>query len=68
LDMEGSLAVLDQMAARVQAETQRHYYRFKTNPEEFENSEGFFKMLMLAVVLAEDFRVQYIWIFTDFSG
>lgn len=59
LDVDGNLAVLSEMAERVRSETERHEYRFHQNPAEFENSEGFFKMLMLAVVLREDFRVEY---------
>jgi hypothetical protein len=59
LDLTKSLEVLDGMAARVRAETERHRYRFLRNPAEFENSEGFFRMIMLAVVLAEDFQVRY---------
>jgi hypothetical protein len=58
-DLNNSLTILDQMAARVRTETERHLNRFQRNPTEFENSEGFFKMLMLAVVLAEDFQVHY---------
>ena len=59
VDLAASLAELDKMAARVRSETERHLYRFQTNPAEFENSEGFFRMVMLAVVLAEDFGVRY---------
>jgi hypothetical protein len=59
LDLNGCLARLDDMAARVRSETERHYYRFKANPGEFEHSEGFFRMVMLAVVLAEDFGAHY---------
>lgn len=59
LNLSESLAVLDQWAARVRAETERHAYRFERNPAEFENSKGFFKLLMLGVVLAEDYRVHY---------
>jgi len=55
----GSLATLDTMADRVRHETERHLYRFQRNPSEFENSPGFFRMLMLAVVLAEDFGITY---------
>jgi hypothetical protein len=43
----------------IRSETARHAYRFRQNPAKFENSEGFFKMLMMAVVLAEDFHVHY---------
>jgi hypothetical protein len=59
LDIAASLAVVEQMAARVQVETARHRYRFQQQPGEFENSEGFFRMMMLMVVLAEDFKVHY---------
>ena len=53
------LATLDQWAGRVKTETERHLYRFRANPVEFENSEGYFRMLMMAVVLYEDFGVRY---------
>ncbi|MGO8931768.1 MAG: hypothetical protein ACLQU3_33350 [Limisphaerales bacterium] len=58
-DLNVCLAKLDEMAARVRSETARHLHRFQAKPAEFEHSEGFFRMLMLAVVLAEDFGVQY---------
>jgi len=58
-DLEVSLAELDKMAARVRSETERQLYRFQKHPAEFEYSEAFFRMLMLAVVLAEDFGVRY---------
>ena len=51
---------LDAWAARVRAETERHRNRFNRNPAEFEHSDGFFKMLMMAVVLAEDCGVHYV--------
>jgi len=59
VDVTSSLALLDQWAVRVKSETERHNYRFERNPAEFENSKGFYKMLMLGVVLAEDFKVHY---------
>jgi hypothetical protein len=58
-DLNDCLLKLDEMAARVRSETARYLYRFQANPAEFENSEGFFRMLMLAVVLVEDFGVRY---------
>ena len=58
-DLNICLAKLDEMAARVRSETARHLYRFQAKPAEFEDSEGFFRMLMLAVVLYEDFSVRY---------
>ena len=59
LDVNRCLATLDEMAARVRSETERHLYRFGQHPAEFENSEGFFRMVMMAVVLAEDFQIKY---------
>lgn len=53
------LEVADEMARRVRSETERHFYRIRNNPAEFENSEGFFRMLILTVVLAEDFKITY---------
>jgi hypothetical protein len=51
--------LLDKWSARVKTETEKHRNRFLKTPDEFQNSEGFFKMLVLAVVLAEDFGVNY---------
>jgi len=53
------LRVLDRWAERVKAETARHLYRFRANPSEFEHSEGYFRMLIMAVVVYEDFGVRY---------
>ena len=58
-DVGESLAAMEAWAKRVQSETDRHWYRFRQNPAEYEHSEGFFRMLMLAVVLAEDFGIHY---------
>lgn len=52
-------ATLETWAARIASETQRHHYRFERDPAQFENSEGYFRMLMLCVVLEEDFLVHY---------
>ena len=59
VDVEASMTLLGNMAGRARTETERHIYRFKANPAEFENSEGFFRMIMLGVVLGEDFQVKY---------
>jgi hypothetical protein len=58
-DFEACLGSVKAWAMRVQSETERHRYRFRQNPAEYEHSEGFFRMLMLAVVLAEDFGIHY---------
>src|SRR5204863_9245143 len=59
LDVQISLALLDGWASRVRTETERHFYKFQRDPGEFEHSEGYFRMLMMAVVLYEDFQVRY---------
>lgn len=59
LNRREALATLDAWSEHVKAETVRHMYRFRRNPAEFEGSEGFFRVLMLAVVLAEDYGVHY---------
>jgi hypothetical protein len=59
IEMGACLRKLDEVAARVRSETERHRYRFEKTSAEFEHSEGFFRMLILAVVLAEDFGVRY---------
>jgi len=59
MDVPACLFRLEEWAKRVRVETERHQYRYKHNPSEIENSEGFYKMLMIAVVLAEDFGVRY---------
>lgn len=57
--ISNTLSLLDNWAARVKSETTRHAYRFERSSAEFENSRGFYKLLMLGVVLAEDYRVHY---------
>jgi len=59
LDVNRYLATLQEMADRVRSETDHYHYRFEQNPANFENSESFYKMVILAVVLAEDFQVKY---------
>jgi hypothetical protein len=59
LSPQSCIATLERWAERVRSETQRHLYRYRANPTEFESSEGYFRMLMMAVVLYEDFSVRY---------
>jgi hypothetical protein len=59
LNYKECLATLDEWASRVKSETERHFYRYQANPAEFENSEGYFRMLMMSVVLCEDFSIRY---------
>jgi hypothetical protein len=59
LDIKQCLATIGSWAQHVRSETERHLYRYERNPAEFENSPGYFRMLMLAVVLAEDYGILY---------
>jgi hypothetical protein len=59
VDLQGCIATLDRWTARVRSETERHLYRYRANPREFESSEGYFRMLLMAVVLYEDFSIRY---------
>jgi hypothetical protein len=58
-DIKQCLATIDSWAQHVRSETERHLYRYERNPAEFENSPGYFRMLMFAVVMAEDYGVHY---------
>jgi hypothetical protein len=59
LNVDQCLATLDRWASRVRHETDRHLYKYRQNPKEFNNSEGFFRMLTLITVLQQDFKVHY---------
>src|SRR5436190_6820345 len=59
MSFQENLGAVHVWARRVRSETDRHLYRFRNHPEDFKRSEGYFRMLMLTVVLAEDFHIQY---------
>jgi hypothetical protein len=59
LDVAEALKKLDQYAKRVEQETLRHLYRFREHPEEYQDSEAYFRLMMMAVILQEDFKVTY---------
>ena len=59
LDISQCLRVLDDMASRVRAETERHHYRFLNNRQEFNHSEGQFRMAFLMTVVQQDFEIRY---------
>ncbi len=59
MNIEKELAVLDQWAAAIKAETDRYMNKSHQSPEDYENSEGYFKILMLITVLQQDFNVRY---------
>lgn len=59
LNISGCLANLDQWANHVQSETERNLHQFREKPGDYYNSEGYFRMLIMAVVMYEDFGVRY---------
>jgi len=59
LDIAQCCRTLDNWADLVRHETERHLYKFRQNREEYENSEGYFRMLMLITVLQQDLKVRY---------
>ena len=59
LNVDEDLAMLDRWAEGIHSEAQRNYHHFREDPAYFYNSENFYRMLMMAVVLYEDFHVRY---------
>jgi hypothetical protein len=59
LDVEKTLKTLDLWAAWVKHETDRHLYKYNKAPEEYNNSEAFFRILVMVCTLQEDFKICY---------
>jgi len=59
LDLFACLERLDGLAKYVKSETDRHYYKFREHPAEFDHSEGYFRMMMLVTVLQQDLGIHY---------
>ena len=59
LIVTNSLFILDEWAKHVRSETERNFHRYRDNPANFHHSEGYFGMLMMAVVMYEDFGIRY---------
>lgn len=59
LDVAECLKTLGEWAARVRSETEKHFYRFRQSPAEFNQSEAYFRMIVLVTVLQQDFGVRY---------
>jgi hypothetical protein len=51
--------IVKSWAARVKHETDKYFYQFRQDPNNFSNSEAYFRMLMLVTVLQQDFGVRY---------
>ncbi len=59
LDVQDGLKILDGFAETVRFETQRHAYRFNEHPDQFRQSLGYYRMMMLGTVLAQDVGIRY---------
>jgi hypothetical protein len=59
LNVDECLTTLDQWAQHIKAETDRNHHHFTEDPATYSNSEAFYEMLMMAVVLYEDYGVRY---------
>lgn len=59
LDVEHCLRTLDSWAELIRSETHRYVHQFKQNPAEYENSPGYYRMIMMVTVLQKDLGVRY---------
>ena len=59
IDVSHYLNVLNRWTAHLLVETERHFDRFRQNPERFRNSEAYYRSLMLGTVLRQDFKIEY---------
>ena len=59
LKIDDTLATLDSWAQHVKSETDRNFHQFRDNPANFNNSEGYYRALLLITVVQQDFKVRY---------
>ena len=59
LNITNCLLTLHEWARHVQSETERNIHQFLDHPADFNNSEGYFRMLMMSVVMYDDFSIRY---------
>lgn len=59
LATDKALDRLDEIATRVRVETDRNMHRFDSDRAEYQNSEPYFRMMMLVTVLQQDFGIRY---------
>ncbi len=58
LDVASCKRTVNQWAEHVRAETERHLYKFYENPGNYKNSLAYFKSLLLATVVGQDFETE----------
>lgn len=59
LDVGKYKRMADEWAEHIRSETVRHLHRFRENPGEYKDSLPYFKALVLATVIGQDYRVAY---------
>jgi hypothetical protein len=59
ISLQEAQRTLDDWAERVAAETKRNFHQFRANPAQFNNSEAYFRILVLVTVLQQDCGVHY---------
>lgn len=59
LDISVGLERLEAWAEHVRNETDRHLYRFRQSPADYDNSEAYFRVLVMVTVLQQDCGVRY---------
>lgn len=59
LKIDDTLATLDSWVQHVKSETDRNFHRFQETPNEFNNSESYYKALLLITVVQQDFNIHY---------
>jgi hypothetical protein len=59
IQSQEAAGLIQKWGKRVQAETDRHIYKFRDNPAEYKNSEAYFRILVMITVLQQDFGVHY---------
>ena len=59
LDIEKCIGTLNEWAVLIRKETDSQMHQFREHPEKFENSEAYFRMLVLKTVLFQDLKVRY---------
>ncbi len=59
LNVKDCLEKLDGIAKYVKGDTERNFHKFKEKPGDYNNSEGYFRIMMMVTVLQQDLGVHY---------